>query len=103
MYFRHRPSFKDPVNNPFDVTCVLNLVVLAHFKSSDWFLFEIEQWSEMVYHRRNPLRMIKHTQTIRWLLPTNCLSVIGHFVGLAPKWLTKTCFYYPFFLIPDFY
>ena len=57
MYFRHRPSFKDPVNNPFDVTCVLNLVVLTHFKSSDWFLFEIEQWSEMVYHRRNPLRM----------------------------------------------
>ena len=30
--------------------------------------------------------MIKHTQTIR-LLPTNCLSVFGHFVGLSLKGL----------------
>ena len=30
--------------------------------------------------------MAKHTQTI---LPTNCLSVLGHFVGLALKELTK--------------
>ena len=28
--------------------------------------------------------MVKHTQTIRRLLPTNCLSVFDHFVGLAP-------------------
>ena len=27
--------------------------------------------------------MVKHTQTIRRLLPTNCLSVFDHFVGLA--------------------
>ena len=33
--------------------------------------------------------MIKHTQTIRRLLPTNCLSVFDHFVGLAPKGLSK--------------
>ena len=26
--------------------------------------------------------MVKHTQTIRRLLPTNCLSVFDHFVGL---------------------
>ena len=31
--------------------------------------------------------MIKHTQTIRRLLPTNCLSVFDHFVGLALKGL----------------
>ena len=27
--------------------------------------------------------MVKHTQTVRRLLPTNCLHVFGHFVGLA--------------------
>ena len=27
--------------------------------------------------------MVKHTQTIRRLLPTNCLSVFDHFVGLV--------------------
>ena len=31
--------------------------------------------------------MVKHTQTIRRLLPTNCLSVFDDFVGLALKWL----------------
>ena len=31
--------------------------------------------------------MAKHSQTIRRLLPTNCLSVFDHFVGLALKWL----------------
>ena len=29
--------------------------------------------------------MVKHTQTIRRLLPTNCLSVFDHFMGLAHK------------------
>ena len=29
--------------------------------------------------------MVKHTQTICRLLPTNCLSVFDHFVGLALK------------------
>ena len=29
--------------------------------------------------------MVKHTQTIRRLLPTNCLSVFDHFVKLALK------------------
>ena len=32
-----------------------------------------------------PHKMVKHTQTIRRLLPTNCLSVFDHFVGLALK------------------
>ena len=31
--------------------------------------------------------MVKHTQTIRRLLPTNCLSVFDHFVELAPNGL----------------
>ena len=29
--------------------------------------------------------MVKHTQTIRNLLPTHCLSTSDHFVGLALK------------------
>ena len=29
--------------------------------------------------------MVKRTQTIRKLLPTNCLGVFDHFVGLALK------------------
>ena len=29
--------------------------------------------------------MVKHSQTIRWLLPTNCLSVCDKFVVLALK------------------
>ena len=29
--------------------------------------------------------MVKHTQTIRWQQPANCLSVFDHFVGLVLK------------------
>ena len=32
--------------------------------------------------------MVKHTQTIRRIFPTNCLSVFDHFVGLALKGLS---------------
>ena len=31
--------------------------------------------------------MVKHTPTIRWLLPTSCLSVFDHFMGLVLKGL----------------
>ena len=31
--------------------------------------------------------MVKHTQTIHWLLPTNCLSLFDRSVGLVPKGL----------------
>ena len=31
--------------------------------------------------------MVKHTQAIRWLLPTNCLSIFDHFVRSALKGL----------------
>ena len=34
--------------------------------------------------------MVKYTQTIRRLLPTNCLSVFGHFVRLACNGLRIT-------------
>ena len=33
--------------------------------------------------KRQPHKKVKNTQTIRWLLLTNCLSVFDHFVGLA--------------------
>ena len=32
--------------------------------------------------------MVKHTQAIRWNLPTNCLSVFDHCMGLVLKGLT---------------
>ena len=37
--------------------------------------------------KREPQKMVKHTQTIRWLLPTNCLGLFDHFVGLVLKGL----------------
>ena len=40
----------------------------------------------------NPTKMVKHTQTIRRLLPTNSLSVFNHFVGLALKWIALSLF-----------
>ena len=36
--------------------------------------------------------MVKHTQTIRWQLPTNFLNVFDHFVGLALKGLKNSVF-----------
>ena len=38
--------------------------------------------------------MVKHTQTIRRLLPTDCLSVFDHFVGLPFKGLNVIVFVY---------
>ena len=35
--------------------------------------------------KRQPQKMVKHTQTICWLLLTNCLSVFDDFVGFALK------------------
>ena len=32
--------------------------------------------------------MVKHTQTIRWQQPTNFLSLLDHFVGLALRIFT---------------
>ena len=36
---------------------------------------------------RQPHKMVKHTQTIRRLQPTNVFSVFDHFVGLAHEGL----------------
>ena len=32
-------------------------------------------------------KMVKHTQIIYWQMPSNCLSVSDHFVGLTLKGL----------------
>ena len=40
-----------------------------------------------IVNKRKPHEMVKHTQTIRWQHPTNCLSVFDHFWGLAFKGL----------------
>ena len=45
--------------------------------------------------KRQPHKMVKHTQTIRWLLPTNCLSVFDHFVELALKGLKGAIHFSP--------
>ena len=39
--------------------------------------------------KRQPYKMVKHTQTIRRLFPTNCLSVIDHLLGLVLKGLMQ--------------
>ena len=38
---------------------------------------------------RQPHKMIKHVQTIRRYLPTNCLSVFDHIVEFTLKGLRK--------------
>ena len=40
--------------------------------------------------KRQPHKMVKHIQTIVRLLPTNCLSVFYHFVGLPLRGLKLT-------------
>ena len=42
-------------------------------------------WSQT--SKRQAHKMVKQTQTIRRLLPTNCLSVFDNFMGLAIKGL----------------
>ena len=43
--------------------------------------------------------MVKHTQTIRRLLPMNCLSVFDHFVGLVRKGLKPEALTYHFSIL----
>ena len=45
-----------------------------------WYVQNIYLTFKFQHHK-----IVKHTQTIRWLLPTNCLSVFEHFVGLGLK------------------
>ena len=39
--------------------------------------------------KRQPHKMVKHSQTIRRQQPTSCLNVFDHFWGLALKRLNK--------------
>ena len=39
--------------------------------------------------KRQPHKMVKHTQTIRWKKPANCFSKLDHFVRLALKGLNQ--------------
>ena len=42
---------------------------------------------------RQPDKVVRHTQTVRRQIPTNCLSVFDHFVGLMFKGLISAfCF-----------
>ena len=43
-----------------------------------------------MFAKRQPHKMVKHTQAICRLLPMNCLSVFDHFVGLALKGLNTS-------------
>ena len=48
-----------------------------------------EQILNLYALRHQPHKKLKHTQTIRRLLPTNCLSVFDYFIGLVLKVLSK--------------
>ena len=47
-------------------------------------VFEIVENLQCIL-KRQPHKMVNHTQTIRRLLLTNCLNVFDHFVVLALK------------------
>ena len=45
--------------------------------------------------KRQPHKMFKHTQTILWQQPTNCLSVFNHYVELTLKGLRINSLFTP--------
>ena len=49
---------------------------------------ESKQKNSLPFNRQL-YQMVKHAQTIRRLVSTNCLSVFDHFVGLALKRLNE--------------
>ena len=59
----------------------------THFKCSPSIYLTLKYQSLTI--KRQPHKMVKHTQIIRRLLPTNCLSVFEHFVGSVLKWLNN--------------
>ena len=75
----------------------------SEYASDQWPIFKsyIEPWIFAIkyfpetFSWLNPLsqpyKMVKHTQTIRRMLPTNCLSVFEHFLGLSLKRLRISC------------
>ena len=62
-------------------------VKITHYKIKLTFYCQVSKEMTFLWKRlllkRQPCKMVKHTQTICRLLPTNCLSVFDHFVGLA--------------------
>ena len=52
----------------------INIFDPIYLRFKDYYPFE-----------RLPHKMVRHTQTIRRVLPKNCLSVLDHFVGLMFK------------------
>ena len=53
------------------------------------YLVDYPRNSEPEAYRHQPYKKLKHTQTIRRLLLTNCLSVFDYFIGLVLKVLSK--------------
>ena len=60
------------------------LTLIIYLKNYKFWVFD-GSWP----FKRQLHKMVKHTQRIRRLLPTNCLSVSDHFVGLALKELKE--------------
>ena len=96
---------------------LIHTISYEYFKAHLWqYLMELDSIrsaSNIIYFQQNlrikilfskwlkpkqqPNKMVKNTQTIRWLLTTNSLSVIVYFVGLVLKelrqeaWVLKLC------------
>ena len=52
--------------------------------------FQNRQCYPILTLKRQPYKMVKHTQKICRLLPTNCLSVFDHFARLTLKGLNES-------------
>ena len=50
--------------------------------------------------KRQPHKMVKHTQTIRRRQPMNCLIVFDHFVGLLLKGIVQLFWFSDYGLYP---
>ena len=88
---------------------LIHTISYEYFKAQLWqYLMELDSIrsaSNIIYFQQNlrikilflkwlkpkhqPNKMVKKTQTIRWLLTTNCLSVFIYFVGLVLKELRQ--------------
>ena len=58
--------------------------IFNYFVTKLYILVKCFRWDgEVLLFKRQPHKMVKHTQTIRQLSPRNFLSVFYYFVGLA--------------------
>ena len=62
---------------------------ICFVKTSTYNFWPISSIELFWLYKRQPHKMVIHTQTIHRQQPTNCLSVLDHFVGLALKGLRK--------------